>query len=340
MTSSHSAAGEPLPIEPPFPGVAFRRFQGESDYAAMARILTVTSAVDGGYRAESADRIAASYAHLYNSDPYEDMVLAVVDGEVVAYSRCLWEKELAGARAYKAFGWVDPQFRLRGIGSAMTAWNLDRLANIASSHPDDGTKKIVVMGAQDDVGARAIYERHGFAENWYLADMRRDLTLPIPEAPLPDGLVVRTPLSTEYRKVFDADVEAFRDHHGETEPQESWYDEWRAHPTFDPTLWKVAWDGDEVAGQVRTYVDAEQNRLYGLSRGWTEDISTRRPYRGRGLARALLVQSLEMLRDMGYAEAALSVHTENLTGAYRLYESVGFEIESQTIFWERPLAGS
>jgi ribosomal protein S18 acetylase RimI-like enzyme len=59
----------------------------------------------------------------------------------------------------------------------------------------------------------------------------------------------------------------------------------------------------------------------------------RRPWRRRGLARALLTRSLKMFQDMGMEEAALGVDTENLSGALRLYESVGFRaVKRQTIY--------
>jgi ribosomal protein S18 acetylase RimI-like enzyme len=50
----------------------------------------------------------------------------------------------------------------------------------------------------------------------------------------------------------------------------------------------------------------------------------RRPWRRRGLARALLVRSFAVLKKRGMAEAALGVDTNNPNGALRLYESVGF----------------
>jgi ribosomal protein S18 acetylase RimI-like enzyme len=159
----------------------------------------------------------------------------------------------------------------------------------------------------------------------------------IPEAPMPEGLEVRTPTPDEYRKLHDAEVEAFRDHQGATEAQESWYENWLSDPNFDPSLWRIAWDGDRVAGQVRSYIDKEQNAEYGRLRGYTEDISTVRAYRRRGLARSLLCQSLEAVRDAGMTEAALSVHTENPLGAYKLYESVGFVLERQDIVYSKPM---
>lgn len=330
-------AGEPLDITPPFDGVTFRRFRGESDYEHIARLLMATSRHDGGFRFETAERIAHGYANLYNCDPYLDMIFAEADGATIAYSRVLWDDQLDGTRSYGAYGWLDPAYRGRGIGTAMYEANERRVRDIASTHPDDVPKVIETFAAATDLTGIRLFEKHDFAVDAYSADMVRPNLDDIPEAPMPEGLVVRTPTPEEYRKVWEADVEAFRDHRGASEPQEAWFDEFISDPNLDPRLWRIAWDGDEVAGQVRSFIDKEQNEEYGRLRGWTEDISTRRPYRGQGLARSLLCQSLAALRDAGMQEAALSVHTENRTGAYQLYESVGFVVERTDVEFKKPM---
>ena len=72
------------------------------------------------------------------------------------------------------------------------------------------------------------------------------------------------------------------------------------------------------------YVFPEENEKLGIQRGWLEHISVRRPYRRRGLAGALIADSMRALRDRGLEEAALGVDAENPSGALHLYESFGF----------------
>ncbi len=76
---------------------------------------------------------------------------------------------------------------------------------------------------------------------------------------------------------------------------------------------------------VRNYIDDDENSKYYRLRGYTEEFSVRRPWRRRGLARALIAESFRHLRDQGMEEAALGVGTHNLGGALGLYESMGFE---------------
>ena len=73
--------------------------------------------------------------------------------------------------------------------------------------------------------------------------------------------------------------------------------------------------------------------MHHRQRGYTQDVFVRRPWRRRGLARSLLVQSIEMFRQMGMAETALGVDTENPSGALRLYESLAYhEVRRHTFF--------
>ena len=99
---------------------------------------------------------------------------------------------------------------------------------------------------------------------------------------------------------------------------------WLESPHFDPTLWRVAWQDDEVVGMVLIFIDQDENAAYGRERGYTENIAVRRPWRKKGIARALIAASLKALKKRGLEEVALGVDTQNLSGAFRLYESMGY----------------
>ena len=115
------------------------------------------------------------------------------------------------------------------------------------------------------------------------------------------------------------------------------YDRFRAWPLLDPTLWKIAWDDEGVAGQVKSFIDPAQNDAYGRKRGWTEAISTSRRWRRKGVAKALIVESIRELASHGMTEVALGVHTENPNGAYQLYESLGYGVVRTWTTYRKPL---
>lgn len=102
-------------------------------------------------------------------------------------------------------------------------------------------------------------------------------------------------------------------------------------------LWQVAWDGGEPVGQVDNFIDVLENEKTGKLRGYTEGISVLKPYRGKGLARALISRSLRMLRAMNLQEAALTVDAGNASGALKLYESMGYRTYRTMVEWHKAM---
>jgi mycothiol synthase len=156
--------------------------------------------------------------------------------------------------------------------------------------------------------------------------MRCDLSEPFPEAPMPEGLEVRPVQEDQIRTIFDASNEAFRDHWGYREDSWEEFQGWMKAPTFNPKLWKIAWDGNQVAGIVMNYVDEKENQEYDRKRGYTENISVGCPWRKRGLAKSLITQSMQMFKEMGMTETALGVDAENTSGALYLYKNCGYKV--------------
>jgi mycothiol synthase len=167
--------------------------------------------------------------------------------------------------------------------------------------------------------------------------MVRDLSEPFPPAPMPAGLEIRPVKREHLRQIFDATNEAFRDHWGARDYSEAQYQLQMEDKDFHPELWKVAWEGDQVAGAIHNFVDSDENEEYKRKRGYTEDIITRRPWRKQGLARALLVRSMQMFKEMGFTETALGVDSQNTSGAFRLYEGVGYRKVKQQTLYRKPM---
>jgi mycothiol synthase len=328
-------AGAPIrvPGAPAIAGLAFRRFRGEADYPVMVAILDACNVADRLDYINTVEEIAWVFAHLWNCDPVRDMLFAEVDGETVAFSRVWWVEESTGERLYKSLGFVRPGWRRQGLGAAMLRYNERHLREIARGHPAEIPKLLRVWATGTEYGARALFAHAGYEAVRHYIMMTRPIGLPLPDAPLPEGLAVRPVEPGHVRAVWDGMWEARRDHWGYVEPTEQDYQRWTQGRLFVPDLWKVAWDGEEVAGMVLNRIDREQNEKYGRKRGYTQDVFVRRPWRRRGLARSLLAASIEMFREMGMEETALGVDTQNPSGALGLYEGMGYrEVQRHTFF--------
>lgn len=326
-----------IPNAPAIPGLTFRHFRGESDYPHMAALINACKVVDGIERASNVDEVARNYRHLENCDPQTDMLFAEVNGQVIAYGRIWWDELADGTRIYQPFGYLHPDWRDKGIGSALWEAAENRTRQIAAGHPKDAPKFFQAGLFETERALMTLLEKRGYMPVRYGTQMVRDLSEPFPEAPMPPGLEIRPVRQDDIWPIFHASNEAFRDHWGSRDQTEEEERSNMESPIFRPELWKVGWDGNEIAGVVHNFIDEQENAEYQRKRGYTEAICTRRPWRKLGLARALLVQSMQMFKDMGMTETALGVDSQNISGAHRLYESVGYRKIKQSIVYRKPM---
>ena len=321
---------------PELDGVVFRAFRGPTDYEHFARIINACARGEGDERVETTEGIASGYDHLDRCDPERDLLVAEVDGMPVGYSRVWWDEEASGPHVYKQVCFLDPEVGGRGIGGALLGWNETRLREIAPEH--DAPEQLLEAWANDrNAAATALIRGAGYEPITYMAEMVRSSVDDLPDHPLPDGLEMRPVTEDDMRAIWEADAEAFRDHWGYVEPTEESYARVLEFPYNDPTLWKIAWDDDGVAGQVKSFIDTAQNEEFDRKRGWTEAISTSRRWRRRGVAKALIVESIRELAARGMTEVALGVHTENPNGAYDLYSGLGYEVVGTWTTYRKPL---
>jgi mycothiol synthase len=182
----------------------------------------------------------------------------------------------------------------------------------------------------------ALLRSEGFVPARYFFDMGRPTLDGVPDVPLPEGLEIRSVTRADVPAIFAADVEAFRDHWGGYDDSSESLQRFLDSPHVDPNLWVIAFDGNEIAGGVINAIYPEENAALGMQRGWLDSVFTRRPWRRRGLARALIARSLVALRERGMTSAVLGVDAENPTGALGLYESAGFAVEHRSTAWRKP----
>jgi mycothiol synthase len=321
------------------PGLVVRPYGGEADHPHLARIQNAEYAADGVRGRTSVPELDAWLRHPSERlDARRDMRIAEVDGRPVAYAWVDWVDTTDGLREYRSRGFVDPAFRRRGIGGVLLADGLRRIEATAAAHDTGRPKVLGTWTAEHAVGAHRLAERHGLEPVRWFFDMERRIDGDLPEIPpLPDGLEVRAATAEDGPRIWAADHDAFQDHWGGFDPSEAAYRRWVDSPEFDPPLFIVAFDGNEIAGAVLNAIYPEENEELAIKRAWLDSVFTRRAWRRRGLARALIVRAFHLLRERGMEIAALGVDADNPSGALGLYESVGFAVTERMTAWRRPL---
>jgi GNAT superfamily N-acetyltransferase len=335
-TRRHASDIITVPDAPTVPGLIFRRLRGEADYPSLVDVYNRATIADGLDMVATAVDFGYWLSPTARFNPDLDVILAEVEGRIVAYGTASREAEL-DARVHGLGGRVAPEWRRKGLGRAILRHNERRARTIAASEPADLPHCFQAFVFSSAPGATALLESERYAPVRHFYDMVRDGLADLPDAPLPPGLEVRPVQPAHYRAIWEAEQEAMRDHWGFTPGDEGDYERWLKVPHSDPSLWSVAWDGAEVAGQVLSFIKPEENRAWNRKRGYTEFIIVRKPWRGRGLARALIGLSFQALRARGMTETSLAVDTANESGALRLYEQCGFRVEMQSLAYRKPM---
>ena len=241
----------------------------------------------------------------------------------------LWGELVEGGRSYQNFGFVHPDWRRRGIGGALHRHDEKRLREIAAGHPGVAPKWFESEGVDTDLGNAALLRGSGYRPVRFFFDMVLPSLDAVGASPMPAGIELRPTTREQYRTIWVVAAEAFRDHWGATEWAEEDWARFEADPeNADPGLWRVAWDGDEVAGVVLTTVPAAENDAHGRARVYVGWVAVRRPWRRRGLARALLDELARRSQGGGLHVGKPWCGTRTAqTGATGLYESIGFRPE-------------
>lgn len=332
-----------VPNTPDIPGLRFRRSLGSVDFPQMLKVAHRANLADDVDEIDSLEDFTAWYDNLKNTDPEKDLFIAEVDDTIVGYGRTTWaEMSAENEVMYRSFFTLDPEWRNKGIGHAIFPVMLARCDELATQHDDTWAKAYQSFSGKGSTSKTRLLEEFGFEEERFFFTMKADLSKPLLNVSLPEGLEIRPVEPAHYPNIFWALDEAFRDHWGHEdatdEDYKKWVDRIKTMPSRDPSIWVVAWEGDEVAGMVLNAIFADENKTLERKWGWTDPICVRRPWRKRGLASALIVHSQKIFRDTkGMEFAALGVDTQNANGALGLYERCGYEMYNSFVAYRKKM---
>ena len=228
---------------------------------------------------------------------------------------------VAAAEVYKtrrAEATVHPDHRGRGIGTWLAHW-VEDCSRRRGGH---------LVGQSVPVGSSAeqLYRSLGYREGW------RSWVLVVPEGAsiepqaLPHGYRLRDLVPGEDEQVAYRLVEdAFNEW---PDRQPSTFEDWAAgsvrRPGFEPWQVRFACEPDGTPVGVAFTIVAD-------GCGYVDQLAVRAERRGRGLARALLVDAFERARDHGATRSELA--TDSRTGALPLYEHVGMRVSKSYQHW-------
>ncbi len=305
------------------------RAASRSDLHAVADLIYAVSEADGDVTVATTPE---ELEHAWNEEGFmletDAFVVETSDGRIVGYEELFNEK---GYADLNVDGYVHPDFEGQGIGTALLKRIEERATELMKfADPDLRVFMRVTTDSRNKAG-HILFTELGYHLVRYHWRMEIKLDTPPPAFSLPKGIELRPfDMEAHARLLWQADNEAFGEHWGS---HETTFEEWTFRkfdrPDFDPNLWLVAWDGDQIAGY-------SQNR-FRMGIGWVGTLGVLKPWRKKGLGLALLLTSFADFYQRGMPTIGLGVDASNKTGATRLYQRAGMSIATEFTTFEKEL---
>lgn len=299
------------------------------DVHAVAKLIYDVCEADGDTTVAATPEELEHEWHSSKFNPETDsFVIQTDEGQLAAFGEVFNAKDHVHLNADF---YVHPRFKGQGVFPALLARAEERAREeVSLAAPDLRVYMHSTMDGKDQEAIEA-HEEAGYLAVRYSWRMEINLQNAPPALPFPAGIELR-PFDKEAhaRLVWEAENEAFSEHWGS---HASLIEEWRHRkldkPEYDPSLWLIAWDGDQIAG-------FSQNR-FRMGIGWVGTLGVRKPWRKSGLGLALLQNSFGEFYKRGMTTIGLGVDASNTTGATRLYERAGMHIASEFVTFEKEL---
>ena len=264
-------------------------------------------------------------------------VAELPDGEIIGFIEA-WDTDPVPVLNW-VWARVHPQYEGQGVGTALMDWADERLQQIVSRVPEDARVTYLSAAVSTHSRSKKFFEDRGMEFVRRFWHMMIEFDGPPPEPVWPDGIQLSTyGERDDLRAIVRADNEAFQDHWGHVpQPEDELvkeFQEWiDSQDDFDPELWFLAMDGDEIAGLCL----CKRKRVEYPGAAWINVLGVRRAWRKQGLGLALLHHAFGVFYREGKKKAGLGVDSSNLTGATRLYEKAGMAVVKQDDAYEKEI---
>ena len=299
------------------------------DAAALAGLYNVLEQAAGGHPGFTAEGIGSMVETMVLEPERDSRMLFDPAGNLVASGVVPTPPE--GGFRVDLMGGVHPDWRGRGIGRDVFGWQLARAAEIHRATAPDAEWQAETGAILGDDSAIRLFERLGLTPVRYFFEMTA-VTKQAPPPVIPAGLTSVVYQPELEKALYEAHMEAFVDHWGyQRRPYEPWATMTVRSASFRSDLSRVALDGGEIAGYLLSYDDASPDRFY------IGQVGTRRAWRRRGLAGALLTEALSAGAVAGKGVVALGVDADSPTGAVGVYERAGFDVEVRWVAYRKPV---
>lgn len=312
---------------PSHPVIAQWRPATMDDLDPVWRLMQATDSADHPNYLTTREEVEEEFGYSFVDLSVDSILGFAADGTLVAVGVVVMPPLQETIVRSFLFGGVHPEFRGRGIGRELLAWQRRRAEQQLA-----GSDKALPAWILTYADARApqserLFRHAGFEPARYFVSLERDLSAPIARVEPAEAVRIVPYTETFADRTLAARTDSFRDHWGSQPMSEEQWQAWLAG-TFraDVSFLAIAdtEHGEEVAGFVLCQVNEDDWVTQGFSGAYIGMVGTTRAHRGKRIAPALLARTLEACAAHGWERVTLDVDAENPTGALGLYTRMGF----------------
>lgn len=298
-----------------------------NDLQAVSELFTICDIADYGTPEISLEDVRTFWQSPQFHLETDAFIAVSPAGRIIAYADLVDREHV---RLYANVR-VHPEYCGQGIGTHLLRLTEARAYQHILQAPTGARVSLNNWIAGVNEAARRLLQQEGYTFIRHSWRMEIELNGAPPAPVWPEGITLRTFIpGQDERSVYMTDQEAFQDHWGNMPITFELWEHWeRNREGFDPTLWFLAFDDNEIAGISLC--------KYEMDLGWVNTLAVRRPWRREGLGMALLRHSFGEFYRRGTPKIGLGVDAQNLTGATRLYERAGMHVARQYDAYEKEL---
>jgi ribosomal protein S18 acetylase RimI-like enzyme len=305
-----------------------------SDLPEIAALLSEGLSFDGLVFVQTAEELAEEFDGTYCSLD-QDVIVAIYESSIIGVGYTIFlPSETKEERCY-IFGTTKPKFRGNGVGTAVMKWTTEHGESLLRS-----TKRTLPKYLRSDMSATnstagSLFQSFNMSPVRWNDDLIIDLANS-PEVFTAIGYSIVLWDSSRDEEARIAKNQAFMDHWGSTPTSKEGWEQLVHGSTarLDQSFFALD-QNEKIIGVLLSHRYESDDEVLGKRIGWIDKLATLSEHRKKSVGKSLITHALAAYKRDGLTHGALDVDTENPTGAYGLYTSVGFSTFRGKVTYER-----
>jgi ribosomal protein S18 acetylase RimI-like enzyme len=310
------------------------RHASHSELPEIAALLSEGLSFDGLVFVQSAEELKEEFGGPYCFLEH-DVIVAEHESRIIGVGYTIFlPSETREERCY-IFGTTKPAYRGNGVGTAVMQWATEHGELLLRSTNRNIPKYLRTDMSATNSTAGSLFQYFNMNPVRWNDDLIIDLAN-APEVFIAPGYLIAPWDSSRDEEARLTKNHAFTDHWGSTPTSEEGWDQLVHGSTARLDQSFFALDPTEtIIGVLLSHRYKSDDEVLGKRIGWIDKLATLSEHRKKSVGKSLITHALAAYKRDGLTHGALDVDTENPTGAYGLYTSMGFSTFRGKVTYER-----